>query len=291
MNPRTHGTEQDTNFQSLPVARASYQQTSTSAFARLQRQNWPSGPATSCRAAPTCPRTPQLVRTSKVSGPPDARARGKISGRGACSAAAQPSPRPPRHRSKRAARSLSSAAQRSGAVLSIGRPSSHLPPPLSRRYRRRRSCRGAGTHTAVGLNRADRHSRSPRGRSTSGMRQPPRRRHTRGGRRERAPLLLHARERSASACMASVRCGARQCARMGDTCTRVVCVCGCFGCCLRSTGRSGMLTQGLAGLDMRGVHLWLAPGEQASRSYQGVHDAARCRWQSCSSSPIRRSRR
>jgi len=149
-------------------------------------------------------------------------ARGKISGRGACSAAAQPSPRPPRHRSKRVARSLSSAAQLSKAVLSTVRPSPHLPPPLSRRYRRLRSCRGArsaGTHTAVGLNRADRHSRSPRGRSTSGMRQPPRRRHTRGGRRERAPLL------------------------------------------------------------------WLAPGEQASRSYQGVHDAARCRWQSCSSSP------
>ena len=221
-------------------------------------------------------------------------ARGKISGRGACSAAAQPSPRPPRHRSKRATRSLSSAAQLSKAVLSTARPSPHLPPPLSRRYRRLRSCRGArsaGTHTAVGLNRADRHSRSPRGRSTSGMRQPPRRRHTRGGRRERAPLLLHARERSASACMASVRCGARQCAQMGDTCTRVVCVCGCFGCCLRSTGRPGMLTRGLAGLDMRGVHLWLATGEEASRSYPDVHDAARCRWQSCSSSPVRRARR
>ena len=85
MNPRTHGTEQDTNFQSLPVARASYQQTSTSAFARLQRQNWPSGPALSCSAALICPRTALPLRTTKISGPPDARAGGKISQHGACS--------------------------------------------------------------------------------------------------------------------------------------------------------------------------------------------------------------
>jgi hypothetical protein len=179
-------------------------------------------------------------------------------------------------------------------MRSTARPSSHLPPPLSRRYRRLRSCRGArraGAHTAVGLNRADRHSRPPRGRSTSGMRQPPHRRHTRGGRRERAWLLRHARERSASACMASVRWRARRCARMGDAYTRVVCECGCFGCCLRSTGQASTCTRGLAGLAMQGVHLWLATGEQASRSYQDVHNAMRCRWQSCSSSPVRRARR
>eukprot|EP00966_Prymnesium_polylepis_P185282 4294533-Prymnesium_polylepis.1 len=84
------------------------------------------------------------------------------------------------------------------------------------------------------------------------MRQPPCHRHTRGGRRERARLLWHARERSASVCMASVRRHARRCTRMGDAYTRVVCVCGCFGCWLRSTGRPGRLTRGLAGLDMRG---------------------------------------
>ena len=166
------------------------------------------------------------MRTSKVSGPPDARGARKdqrsrrvLGGRATITeAAAQP---------LQARGSL--ALERCTAVragLSIDRPSPHLPPPLSRRYRRRRSCRGArsaGAHTAVRLDRANRHSRPPRGRSTSGMRQSSRRRHARGCRRERAPLLRHARERSASACMASVRWRARRCARMGDAYTRVVC--------------------------------------------------------------------
>ena len=36
-------------------------------------------------------------------------------------------------------------------------------------------------------------------------------------------------------------------------------------------------TRGLTGLAVRGMHLWLATGEQASRSHQDLHNAARCR--------------
>ena len=112
------------------------------------------------------------------------------------------------------------------APAAAAEPPLSPPPQLSRRTERRRAHRRSTRSRQSPLPAAPRPLDL-----ASGMRQSSRRRHARGCRRERAPLLRHARERSASACMASVRWRARRCARMGDAYTRVVCVCGCFGCC------------------------------------------------------------
>ena len=121
-------------------------------------------------------------------------------------------------------------------------------PPLSCCYRRLRSCRGARrserrrAHRRWTQSRRSPLSAAPRPLDLGDAAAATPLQYYRGGRHKRArmpdPVARTRTIRVSVHGICETLCAPMH-TGVGDACTRVMCVCGCFGCCLRSTGRPG----------------------------------------------------